>query len=611
MRRNIDNARSDLPDEPAARFIAQPRPSPRDLGAVAVALAYRWADWVDRRDLLIEFVEDTTIRRTTRISFTLPDPDKLAAPIEPGALIYVPLQILAKQTLMNSVITDETGARLSPLNTQRNGHVAGDGLVVMMTTELAKQGLTLTAATERELRTLASSPSIASDLTRVFGPPQDASRLAMALNVGKTSESPQAQIIRDLAEGFLQLVQLPYEPGRQREIAVAYDARQEWDHESAVTPTRARATRALTALGGLPRIVEFSDIAIGRSQSTHVEIVAPDEMQLLIGTLEGSQYDTGDLAARERARRTFLRKRRWYDAADDDERAAALRAPISADQLDLDNGLTPIAVTTRSTDRSRSRVHLHARLLAGSEFPLDDPKDNQRGEAQVLGRNDLATVRVAILPRRNGPIPATTAMAVLTAVTLWVFAARLGELDGQTSAAVLLLAPVVVGAYVSRPGEHSYTTRALAWIRRAAVAIGLLALVLSGMIAAKGLTTTNAPTNTVLRTLATDQDCVATVQAHVRQHRSVVVPLKVACPSAKTKAVRVTGPPESHVRPGATVTALILAAVSTTVALLLITSFLIGRAFDQFEVDQVDEPEDAAFESAGSLPTSATTTVST
>jgi hypothetical protein len=84
--------------------------------------------------------------------------------------------------------------------------------------------------------------------------------------------------------------------------------------------------------------------------------------------------------------------------------------------------------------------------------------------------------------------------ALFTAAILIVFATRLSELDGQTSAAVLLLVPAVVSAYLSRAGEHPFATRMLTGVRFLALAGGTLAVILSAMIGAGFMKLETAPT---------------------------------------------------------------------------------------------------------------------
>ncbi len=102
-------------------------PGSEALGAVAVELAFDWT-WIDRREHSIEFLEDTTVRRTTRVHFTLPE--TLVRPIPAGSLIAVPLDILRKgEVLLHSEARDAAGAMLSPLNKPSNGTITGLGLV--------------------------------------------------------------------------------------------------------------------------------------------------------------------------------------------------------------------------------------------------------------------------------------------------------------------------------------------------------------------------------------------------------------------------------------------------------------------------------------------------
>ena len=131
--------------------------------------------------------------------------------------------------------------------------------------------------------------------------------------------------------------------------------------------------------------------------------------------------------------------------------------------------------------RSRSRAHIHARLLAGAEG-AGDPNTLER--LRVQGRNDSGDVTIALLPRRSGVLTAATLTSLFTAAVSLGFATRLSHLDGQTSAAVLLLVPATVAAYLSRAGEHPFATRMLIGVRALALVGGTFAVIMSAMIGA-------------------------------------------------------------------------------------------------------------------------------
>ena len=103
--------------------------------------------------------------------------------------------------------------------------------------------------------------------------------------------------------------------------------------------------------------------------------------------------------------------------------------------------------------------------------PRDLPDMRRRRAAKVhfhippTHRSDTARLVVRLHARRGGAFGTVTAAAAVTAAALVVAADRAPRLDEQTSAAVLLIVPTVLLAYLTRPGEHIYATRLLLGVR--------------------------------------------------------------------------------------------------------------------------------------------------
>ena len=279
----------------------------------------------------------------------------------------------------------------------------------------------------------------------------DAGVLGRWLTLDGGRVRPEVQIIRQLTDGFLELVQVEYQPWRERRIELEHDLRLPWPEHP----------NWLVELGALSQQRTFKPVSIGRARSTHVEFVAPDDMDLVSSSLHGTQYDT------------------------------------------LSDSHQELRLQAFSYERSRERAELHVTLLAGSEihdWSAVTPEagrvltpHEKRTQLQIEGASDSATATVSLLPRRSGTVPAAGIASIATAITLGLFASRLRELDGQTSAAVLLLLPAVLAAYLSRPGEHRFTTRALRAIRILAMISASCAVALSVMIAGGLLTTEVKP----------------------------------------------------------------------------------------------------------------------
>jgi hypothetical protein len=481
-------------------------PDDETLGAVAVDLAWRWVAWINRRVETIEFVEDTAVRRTVSVDFTFPAQSTLAAPVDSGTLIVVPLQILAKSTLMHVDVFDEDGKSLSTLNTDRNGELSGRGLVRFFDSlRLARYGLALPDDIRGELKIIARADPLDA-WHRREELLSEGRVLADLLRVGPNELSvpprPEVQLLNDLAQGFLQLVQVEYQPGVHRVLKVAYDVPRDW-HE----PDARLSDRVLRAIGGLPPRQTFSDLSIGQGMGYHVEVVAPEDTEIVETKLTGSQWNTQT----------------------DQEQPADLEAQVT----------------------SRSRAHVHVGLLAGSEGASDaDELERKR----VLGRNDIADITVAFLARRSGVATAAPLASTLASAVMVIFATRLSHLDGQTSAAVLLLVPVIVGAYLGRAGEHPFATRMLLGVRVLALVVSIPAVVLSAMIGAGFMKLERAPADHRSPTTRTEPGQVAGARCSITSRprgsrgRRAFVPEDLTC-SLIRERVAVAPAPALRVNP--------------------------------------------------------------
>lgn len=438
-----ERVRAALPAPPAESApVDAAVPDVEALGAVAVDLAWNWTTWVNRRVETFRFVEDATVRRSMSVDFTLPPPDLLAAEIQRGWRIVVPLQILAKRPLMHVDVVDEQSNSLSTLSTERNADLSGRGLVRLLNVISAQAGgPPLSERTATQVSEMVRARRVEADAIRerLLA---DGEELAELLRYGTAQQRPETQLITELCAGFLQLVQVAYEPGVNRVIKAAYDVEQKWDEPA----SSAVLGRTLRGLGALPRRRTFGDLNIGQGLGFHVEVIAPEDTELLEGKLRGTQFST----------------------------------ETGAD----------VVLTHDAQVGSRSRSHAYVRLRAGDEGE-DDPLTLRN--KRLRGRGDVARFTVAIAPRRAGILTVATFSAFFTAVTLLVFATRLSELDGQTSAAVLLLVPAIIAAYVARPGEHPFATRALIGVRAWALVGGGLAAILSAMIGAGFMKPVRAP----------------------------------------------------------------------------------------------------------------------
>jgi hypothetical protein len=444
------------------------QPSFEDLGAIAVELAFDWCSWIDRRERFIEFVEDTTLRRTTRVHFTFPQ--TLARHATRGSLIFVPLDILPKgHILLHSEVRDEDDRLLSPLNKERNGLLSGHGLVGFFS---RRMGTSFPAGAAELMMQVARQEDVSEAEKAVQG----LSGLPnMALYLASTDpwRAVEARLLTDdLKAGFLLAVMVEYQPGKMRVLEYAYDVRQPW-HD----PNARRRDKARLAVGALPRRITLRKIEIGRAVSNRIEVIAPGETDIAAGHIE---------------REHFVPKK------------------------------APVEISKPADGQSRSRAQFYVPLFAGAT----------RSKAErVFGRGDTATVTVSVMPRAGGVLAAVLLSSAATTVALIVFALSLTHLDGQTSGAILLLVPAVVAAYIVREREHPYTTRSLLGIRGLAAISAACGFLVALMIASEAFTGSSAATRSTATTTTTHVTPSSTVQRATIEGSATIRPSKITSTS--------------------------------------------------------------------------------
>lgn len=233
-----------------------------------------------------------------------------------------------------------------------------------------------------------------------------------------------------------------------------YDVRQPWSN-----PNAGRTEQFLIALGALPRPLRLADLGIGRALSTHFELVASADTDIVSARINVEQYDT---------------------------------ATDSLEKLD------------KPADKlSRSRDQFHLPLRAGSEIVDESSEANRmRRERQLRGRTDLGSVFVTLLPRPSvvlAPISISALQPRADRIRLLARDARWSNQCGDPAAGTS------VGWSVFVPGaEHPYTTRALLGVRVLAALSALCGFLVALMIAGQTFTGGRSPSETVTPLPRTD-----------------------------------------------------------------------------------------------------------
>jgi hypothetical protein len=238
------------------------------LGVIAVDLARSWPSWMNRRVETIEYVEDTTVRRTTSFDLTMPAETALAATVTKHELIYLPLQVLAKWApLMHVQVADEAGSALSMVTRARAQGLTRDALKLMI------------GALYRERFKAEMAAHLTAGLEHLAAPGVDdttGGRDAFVRHRDVRELEPRLiGLLDELGRGYLQLIQLRYEPGAQRVVTVAVDRAQPWQDEATLVQQTRRA------LGAGPRFQRHLDLEIAQAQRFHVEVLAPAQMEIV------------------------------------------------------------------------------------------------------------------------------------------------------------------------------------------------------------------------------------------------------------------------------------------------------------------------------------------
>jgi hypothetical protein len=189
--------------------------SPRSLseedrhhGYVALNLIGDWEDWVKRRVESIEFVSDTSVRRSTSVDFRirswLPEPQLRWHGVP---MHYLPLALLRKKSLTDFDLYDEENRSLSLLTRDKNSAIAAGAL-----SALAQITVWTALAEDVGFNELTSGEE------------------------GRPTEPKLVRIPKAIEDDFLRISYLPYDDGEQGQNA--RDVLEEFLGKRPPNPTR-------------------------------------------------------------------------------------------------------------------------------------------------------------------------------------------------------------------------------------------------------------------------------------------------------------------------------------------------------------------------------------
>jgi hypothetical protein len=512
------------------------------LAATAVQLALSFPTWVRRRKWTFTYIDDTTLREQLSVCFRLPGDSELV--LAAGlATILVPLWIPNKVLLTNVDARDEIGAAISIVSARETVEAAVGGLYLIFKAEALGTGARFDdKAVLEALRAIITAPYIP-----IGRPGHDqlgqlvkANREIIQRSTGLPRDE-RFELLDELAEGFLLMVPVAYDPGRDRVLKVSFDAAHAW-HPGGGSRGQKLWFSGLASLGLREKEQAVAHgFSIGQSISSHFQVAAPPDVDLAKAWLEVGQYDPED--------------------------------PL---QNDSEHPAPSLPRVCRKPVVDRPVAELNVGVKAQWDFacppqPEPEPGSSEAAQAEAAYRDllacrgDRATLWVRFALPTRGVFVVACVVSLLSAAMLLVASLRLTQFDRQASGSLLLALPGALAAYLARPGEHAFATRLLAGVRFCALAVGVCALIVAALIQAD-LTRAVVQPEASLHGVR----CHSSTLRRARSGHSVPARLRISCAGGVTQPA-----PGS---PQATSTARAVAFVCTAVASALTVLLCCGLA---------------------------------
>lgn len=428
-----------------------PRSDERLVGLLTLNLLDTWRGWVKRRVEAVTFPDVATQTRHISVDFELPLTIVEAAlhahasrgghPAGVGAteqlhdvwvanagiqFVLVPLTLMKKQGLTRFSLRDESGTALPLLTRDQTGAVATAVLVTFAEglRQATKRAGGLPPELRAELANIATLPPIgATEVWDNLELPKDAESESCAdWRRSLVSDERFMQMAFDLAQNFLLLTRVVAEPGRRRIIKISYE------YHLNIPAARDRRRRARRWLGWGAHTEQIETPAVGLGRCFHLEVEAPDGIQA-----------------------TRARLKTWQRSVPTHNNDGAPGVPKYPDFPEV-------------VSDGKQRVHLHVSVPA-----------SYTGRATVYLR-----------PRPSTIVRAATITAGLTTVLLTVVAFRTSSFQANlgSAAALLLIVPGGLSAYVARPREPHVATQMLFGLRLLALSSGWWAFLAAGVLVA-------------------------------------------------------------------------------------------------------------------------------
>jgi hypothetical protein len=420
------------------------------LGGIAAQLALRFPYWIKRRIERVTYVDRSMTRWSEGVMVRWPELKFFAGELGGGEPIYVPLDLLGKESLAGLDGSYPDGSPFPILPYGRSTELAAFGITTLiwaLCEEQQKEPLSVESVAQ--IDAIVTAPAVLAEqlLDEVLQP--NSTQLATVL-----SKPTQFRgLLKELAKNVMFLAPATYRP----ETEVVY----RYTYCKPLERTDRWYTRVAAALGLVDTTMKHGDLSLGWSHSYHFEVDAPAEVRI-------------------------TRARLWQSARDDDgeQRERALLAEAGGRPLIALHARRPteeaIADGQAANPDTRPPV-LPAPSEKANATELLDAARRARPVADDRADTGYARVRLRLDPA--GTFFVTMVVSCVTALLLIGARPRLVRLDGQTAAALLLALPILTLGYLTRPGEHSLATRLLSVIRLAALAVGICSLLVAAILA--------------------------------------------------------------------------------------------------------------------------------
>jgi hypothetical protein len=247
----------------------------RAVGFMTLNLVLLWERWVHRRVERISFCDDDSAKRDVSVDFTLPhwfhEIRGTPAAGEGEKRQLVPLMFLQKTVLVNFSLRNESDTSLPMLTATQHSQVAKEALTVLAS--LALKVPDVPAEIEKDIFSLVSQGPAAAEVAyqELYGRDDAHVAARRELQQDEAFDALATSFVRN----FLALTMMRLGRHDRRVIHLAYEDPLQQSDDIASTVRRFRSIAR-----GEERTVMFTSPSVAEADSYHMEITAPESLQI-------------------------------------------------------------------------------------------------------------------------------------------------------------------------------------------------------------------------------------------------------------------------------------------------------------------------------------------